>query len=79
MASLSYKLTLITILIVFNLLPYFVHEKCAGVGLAPTTFVIIFTAHRSIHLRHGGLKYLQKLAGFLSNAIELLVWWFELN
>ena len=40
-------------------------------GLEPTTFVTLLSAHRAIHLQHGGLRS-EKLAGFYWNAAELL-------
>ena len=43
------------------------------VGLEPTAFVTMFSVHRAIHLRHGGWRNCQKLAGVLLYVIELLV------
>ena len=40
-------------------------------GLEPTTVVVFFIAHRANHLRHGGLRHWQKLAGVCWTA-ELL-------
>ena len=42
------------------------------VGLKPTTFVAMSSARRAIHLRHGGWRTWQKLAGFYCYVIELL-------
>ena len=38
----------------------------------PTTFVALSSAHRTIHLRHGGWGTSQKLAGLDCYVIELL-------
>ena len=42
------------------------------VGLEPTTVVILFTVHHSNQLRHGEMRFWQKLAGFYCTATELL-------
>ena len=50
-----------------------------GVGLEPTTFAALSSAHRAIHLRHGGCRALQKLAGSYCYVVELLaLCWFWL-
>ena len=42
-----------------------------GVGLEPTTFVTMPSAHHANHLRHGGTRPCQNLAGFYWHATEL--------
>ena len=42
------------------------------VGLKPTTFVALSSAHRALHLRQGGWSAWQKLAEFYCYVIELL-------
>ena len=42
------------------------------VGLERTAFVAISFANRAIHLRHGGWRTREKLAGFYCYVIELL-------
>ena len=42
------------------------------VGLKPTALVAMSSAHRAIHLSHGGWRTWQKLAGFCCYIIYLL-------
>ena len=44
------------------------------VALEPTALVAMSSAHRAIHLSHGGWRTWQKLAGFCCYIIYLLVW-----
>ena len=43
------------------------------VGLEPTAFVAMSSAHRAIHLRDLGWRTWQKLAGFYCYVIEFIV------
>ena len=71
--SLSHRPTLITNSIVFWKIWNLFHENASpSVGREPTIFVALSSAHRTIHLRHGGWRNWQKLAGFDCYVMELL-------
>ena len=65
-ASLSHRPTLITKSIVFW------KNAALPVELEFTTFVAMSSAHRAIHLLHGGWRTWQKLAGIYWRLTELL-------